>query len=70
MFSKPLDIPGRNFLAVSNSYLGIVDGVFAVFVVKEFHIFTAIIDIYKYYTTYTTKSKDKFDKKTPHFCGL
>ena len=44
VFSKPFDVSGRNFFAVTDPQLGIIDRIFTVFVIKELHFITAVIN--------------------------
>ena len=42
VFPEPFDISGRDLFAVSDSNLSIIDRIFTIFVIKEFHCITAI----------------------------
>ena len=42
MFPEPFDVSGRDLFAVADPNLGIIDRVFTIFVIKEFHCITAI----------------------------
>ena len=46
VFSKPFDVFGCNFFAVTDPQLGIIDRILTVFVIKELHFITAVNSIY------------------------